>query len=101
VGIELLAEQLGVQVADIRRVYLAGAFGNYMDPDSACRIGMIPPVLRDRIVPIGNAAGAGAKLCTLNREEFEYAGSLARETEFLELAKLPQFQNRFIEELNF
>ena len=101
VGIDLLAQQLGVRVADIRRVYLAGAFGNYMNPDSACRIGMIPAVLRDRIVPIGNGAGEGAKLCALNREEFEYAGTLARETEFLELAKLPQFQNRFIEELNF
>ena len=100
-GIELLAEQLGVQVADIRRVYLAGAFGNFLDPDSACRIGMIPPALRDRIVPIGNAAGEGAKLCALNRAEFAYAGRLARETEFLELAKLPQFQNCFIKELDF
>lgn len=100
-GIELLAEQMGVQVAEIRRVYLAGAFGNYMDPASACCIGMIPPELRDRIVPIGNAAGEGAKLCALNRAEFVYAGQLARETEFLELAKLPQFQSRYIKALDF
>ena len=60
-GIELMAEQLGVQVEDIRAVRLAGAFGNYLDPASACRIGMIPPVLEDRTVGIGNAAGEGAK----------------------------------------
>ena len=100
-GIELLSERLGVRVADIRRVYLAGAFGNYMDPASACRIGMIPPVLLDRIVPIGNAAGEGTKLCALCRAEFDYSKKLARETEFLELASLPRFQKCYIQALNF
>ena len=100
-GIELLAEKLGVQVDDIRRVYLAGAFGNYMNPASACRIGMIPPVLQDRVIPIGNAAGEGAKLCALSRKEFEYSQRLAKETEFLELASLPQFQDCYVDALLF
>ncbi len=100
-GIELLAETIGAEVSDIRKVYLAGAFGNYMDPSSACRIGMIPPVLLDRIIPIGNAAGEGAKLCALSREEFAYSQRLAKETEFLELASLPQFQDRYVDALEF
>ena len=100
-GIELMAQQLGVAVADIRKVYLAGAFGNYLDPASACRIGMIPPVLLDRIVPIGNAAGEGAKLCALRRDEFEYSKTLAKKTEFLELASLPQFQDQYVDALEF
>ena len=100
-GIELLAEKLGVQVDDIQTVYLAGAFGNYLNPDSACRIGMIPPVLRNRIQPIGNAAGEGAKLCALNREEFLYSQRLAENTEFLELASLPQFQDCYVDALEF
>lgn len=100
-GIELLSEALGIQVADIQRVYLAGAFGNYLNPTSACRIGMIPPVLLDRIQPIGNAAGEGAKLCALSRTEFEYSKKLAKETDFLELASLPQFQDRYVDALEF
>ena len=100
-GIELLAERLGVAVEDIQKVYLAGAFGNYMDPASACRIGMIPPVLLDRIQTIGNAAGEGAKLCALRREEFDYAAVLAKNTEFLELASLPQFQDCYVDALEF
>lgn len=87
---------LGVRVEDIRRVYLAGAFGNDMDPASACRIGMIHPVLRERIVPIGNGAGSGARLCALSREMFAYSQELADKTECLELASLPQFQDRYI-----
>ena len=100
-GIELLAEQLGIQVEDIQTVYLAGAFGNYLNPGSACRIGMIPPVLRDRIRPIGNAAGEGSKLCALSREEFQYSQRLAENTEFLELASLPQFQDYYVDALEF
>jgi len=100
-GIELLAETLGRDVSDIQKVYLAGAFGNYLTPASACRIGMIPSVLLDRIIPIGNAAGEGAKLCALNRAEYLYSQQLAKETEFLELASLPQFQDCYVDALEF
>lgn len=100
-GIELLCQRMGVEVAEIQTVYLAGAFGNYMNPASACHIGMIPPILEERIVPIGNAAGEGAKLCALSRAEFEYSQTLAEHTEFLELASLPQFQDCYVDALEF
>ena len=100
-GIELLARQLGVAVSGIRQVLLAGAFGSYMDPRSACHIGMIPPVLVDRIKAIGNAAGEGAKLCAISRGEFTYSQNLAKHTEFLELASLPDFQDCYVDALEF
>ena len=100
-GIELMCAQLEVQTADIQTVLLAGAFGNYMDPRSACRIGMIPPVLLDRIKPIGNSAGEGARICALSRAAFEYSKKLAAETEFLELASRPEFQDCFVDALEF
>ena len=100
-GVELMAERLGESVEAIRRVYLAGAFGNFMNPASACRIGMIPPCLLDRIEGIGNAAGEGAKLAALSEAEFEYSKRLAKETEFLELASLPQFQDCYVDMLSF
>lgn len=100
-GIELLARRMQVSVGDIRKVYLAGAFGNYMNPVSACRIGMIPSVLLDRIESIGNAAGEGAKICALNRREFAYSQMLAAKTEFLELASCPEFQDCYIDHLLF
>ena len=100
-GVELLAQRMGVETGDIQNVYLAGAFGNYLNPASACRIGMIPPVLLERIVPIGNAAGEGAKLCALSREEFKYSQRLAKQAEFLELASLPDFQDCYVDALEF
>ena len=100
-GIALLCRHLGVRPENIRSVLLAGAFGNYMDPRSACRIGMIPPILLDRIRPIGNAAGAGAKHCAVSRDAWKYSKILAERTEFLELASKPEFQDCFVDALEF
>lgn len=100
-GIELMCSHLGTVPEQIQTVLLAGAFGNYLNPRSACCIGMIPPCLLERIQPIGNAAGAGARLCALSQAEFAYSQRLARQTEFLELASKPDFQDRFVDALEF
>ena len=100
-GIVLMAEKLGVEVSDIQEVDIAGAFGNYIDPDSACAIGLIPAELRQQIVPVGNAAGEGAKLSLMDRGAWESGEELASTTEFLELATMAQFQDEFVEQLGF
>ena len=100
-GIRLLCDRLGVAVADIEQVLIAGAFGNYMSPDSACAIGLLPKILREKIIPVGNAAGEGAKLAVREDFQFELASRLADEVEFLELANDPRFQDIFVDELSF
>ena len=100
-GIRILMKTLSVTEKDISCLYIAGAFGNYMDPASAGAIGLIPQSLVDRICPIGNAAGEGAKIALLNAEEWKLADTLTRNVEFVELAALPEFQDRFVDELEF
>ena len=100
-GIELMCQKRGVKTEDIQKVYLAGAFGSFMDPASACAIGMIPPCLIDRIESIGNAAGEGAKLCAVSREEFDYSKRLAEKAEFLELASMEDFNDCYVDCLMF
>jgi len=100
-GLRLMARRLGVSLGDIEEVDIAGAFGNYINPDSACAIGLIPAILRERIVPVGNAAGAGAKLALTDADAWRDAGTLARTTTFLELATLPEFQDEFVDQLGF
>lgn len=100
-GIRILCMRKGIEVSDIRRVLLAGAFGNYLDPDSACAIGLLPEELRERIEQVGNAAGEGAQMAALDPSAFEAAKKHAAETEFLELALDPAFQDIYIDELEF
>ena len=100
-GIELLCAHMGITVDEVSEVWLAGAFGSFLNPQNVCRIGMIPPVLRDRITPIGNAAGLGAQMVLQNKELWTRSGELAAETDFLELASLPEFQDTFVDALEF
>ncbi len=100
-GILLLARHLGISMEDIQNVYLAGAFGTFLDPDSACTIGLIPGCLRSKLRPIGNAAGEGAKLALQARSAWDSAARLARKAEFLELASSPDFQDVFVDQLEF
>lgn len=100
-GIRILMNTLSITEEDIRCLYIAGAFGNYMDPASAGTIGLIPSALTDRIRPIGNAAGEGAKIALLNTDEWKLADRLTEAVEFVELAALPEFQDCFVDELEF
>ena len=56
---DLLIQYYGVGLDQLDKVYLAGAFGNYIDVDNAAAIGLLPDA-RDKVVKIGNAALAGA-----------------------------------------
>lgn len=100
-GIQILCQKLGIRTADIEQVLIAGAFGNYLSPDSACRIGLIPDILRDKIKAIGNAAGAGAVQAALNLERWRTAQKLAAGIEFTELAAEQDFSDIFVGELEF
>jgi len=100
-GIELMARHLGVETGEIEEVSIAGAFGNYMNAENACKIGMIPMELLPKIRGIGNAAGEGAKRILQDADAWHEACALARKTEFLELASVAEFQDEFVDALEF
>ena len=100
-GIGLMLDHLGHRAEDIEEVLIAGAFGNYMSPESACAIGLIPSVLLGRIRAVGNAAGSGALLAALSDECLARTAAMVKKTEFIELASNPNFQDRFVDELTF
>jgi len=100
-GIELMAAHLDVALQDIQKVYLAGAFGTFVNPASACRIGLLPAALNDQIEAVGNAAGSGAKLIACDTKQFLFAQQLASRAEFLELAAAPGFQRCFAKNMRF
>jgi len=94
-GIEILLQELGITYEDVARVYLAGAFGNYIRPESALRIGLMPVFPNAEIVPVGNAAGSGAKLALLSRSARDETAQIVDLVEYLELSVLPEFQEHF------
>lgn len=100
-GVNILLESCGVEMGDIKEVLLAGAFGNYLNPHSACVIGLIPRELEGKIKMIGNAAGTGAKLALLSAGEFSRADAIAAAVRFVELGSYPKFNSIFAENTYF
>ena len=100
-GFQVLKKELGTRDEDIEEILLAGAFGNYLRPESARRIGLLPNIPLERIKFIGNAAGAGAKLVLLNKDFRQIAERLSREIEYIELAGRADFQQIFAEAMLF
>lgn len=100
-SIDILVEQAGVRIKDLKAVYLAGAFGNYLRPDSCIAIGMLPEECRPVITNIGHAASRGAVRALLDTEIAVHLNHLRKRTISISLADQEQFQEKFLAHLNF
>jgi len=100
-GIKMLLREAGLNMTDIKQVYLAGAFGNYVEVESVLGIGLFPAIPARCIKAIGNGAGIGSIKALLSDQEKRRAELLAKNIIHLELASKPEFQNEFIQSLSF
>jgi len=100
-GIKLLENKIRVQDAQIEHVLLAGAFGNYIRPESALRIQLLPNIPIERIRFVGNAAASGARMILLSRSCRIQARELARNIEYVEIAHQKNFHDVFAESMLF
>jgi uncharacterized 2Fe-2S/4Fe-4S cluster protein (DUF4445 family) len=94
-GIDVLLREAGVGYRDLNEVLLAGAFGSYIDAESAVAIALLPPVSIGKIIQVGNAAGAGAQRMLLSQSARSEAEALARHVEYVELATYKGFDLLF------
>ena len=100
-GIKTLMDEMGIGVDDIDLIYLAGALGNYVHPLSAMRIGLIPRVRPGIVQSLGNAASTGASMVLLSKAYWQMANELAHSIEHIELSTRLDFNQYFLESLNF
>ncbi len=98
-GIEALLQACLLTAEDIDEVIIAGAFGNYIDVSSAVAIGMFPSLPADRFRQVGNAAGTGARLALVSREQRALAAEIAQHVAYIELASVSNFQDLFARSL--
>ncbi len=100
-GIEVLLHDVGLTWHEIDEIIIAGAFGTYLDIDSAVRIGMFPSLPKDKFVQIGNAAGMGAIRLLLSQQARQEAEIIAQASEYIELTIHPSFRDIYLNALNF
>jgi uncharacterized 2Fe-2S/4Fe-4S cluster protein (DUF4445 family) len=82
-------------------VLLAGAFGNYLDPQSAQQLGLFPLPDQNRVLGVGNAAGTGAIMALISSKDRNHADVLSLNMQYLELTTHPDFQELFVDCMAF
>ena len=93
-GAMLLMEE--IEDETVKRILLAGAGGNHVDPKDACTIDLFPSCLDAKVVGVGNAAGYGACLTLLDRNKRKEAERITTKLAYRELAATTRFQELFV-----
>ncbi len=94
-GVHILLDKAGVEEKDIDTVFIAGAFGTYLDVQSGIDIGMFPCIGREKFIQVGNAAGTGARLALLSMRKREQAVEVAKQVNYVELTAEASFAPTF------
>lgn len=95
-GIHVLLEEAGIPRESLHTVFLAGAFGNYVNVTSAVRIGLLP-FDADRVKPAGNTALRGAKMALFSGDH----SGIASAVRHVSLHKHPHFQELYVSSMLF
>lgn len=88
-GFKLLLRHIGADADQLKSIYLAGAFGNYVQIDSAIAIGLLA-ASKEVIHAAGNTALRGAKMLLIQSE-----GLRLPAMRHISLAAEPGFQDEF------
>jgi len=100
-GWKILLEESNLKSSDLDAVYLAGAFGTFINAGNAKTVGLVPEIDDGRMFFVGNTAVSGAKIALVSLREREEMDVLARETRYLELGAHPRFNEIFTGSLSF
>lgn len=100
-GIETLLHEQGIHLREVGQVFLCGGFGNYLNPRSAARIGLLPEELVSRTKAIGNAAGAGAGNILQSSTALQCSRQIAQKAKTIDLSANAYFIERYVENMLF
>jgi uncharacterized 2Fe-2S/4Fe-4S cluster protein (DUF4445 family) len=92
-GAKIMMRTLSIDKID--KVILAGAFGSYIDKQSAALLGLFPDCDQKDVYAVGNAAGDGARMALLNVDKRREADEMSRKVEYIELTLAEDFDRVF------
>jgi uncharacterized 2Fe-2S/4Fe-4S cluster protein (DUF4445 family) len=100
-GVKIILAQSGLTTADLSGIYIAGAFGSYLNIPNSMALGLLPSIDPQKLVFIGNSSLAGARLLLQSKGERDRVEALVPGIRYLSLASDPGFQDQFIDALEF
>ncbi len=94
-GLHTMLKLRNADISRIDRLFIAGVFGENLDPDSAAKIGLIPSPLKNRLVTLGNSSLKGVSLAAADSSALKEILELSRRLDYIELSIEPAFTDTF------
>lgn len=95
-GCMTLLEEVGLKMDDIKRIYLSGGFGSYVDLEKAMVIGLLPEIDPDKVRFIGNGSLMGAKMSSLTNRIRKDVVEVTKKMTNFELSETPSFMDNYV-----
>jgi len=97
----ILVKHMNLKFSEIKKIFIAGGFGTYLDIENAIRIGLLPDLERSKFIFIGNSALAGARQTLLSYEATKTAFEIARKITYFELSVDAGYMDEYMAALFF
>jgi len=94
-GFNVLAQSVGVDLAQVEQVLIGGSFGKYLNVEKAVQIGLLPDVPWERFAFLGNTSVLGTYMALLSREARAQIKAMAEKMTYLELSADNTFYDAF------
>jgi uncharacterized 2Fe-2S/4Fe-4S cluster protein (DUF4445 family) len=98
-GCKTLVEGVGLKITDLEQVILAGAFGSYIDLDSAMTVGLLPEIDPTKILYVGNGSLLGSWMSEMSNHIRQDVVEVVRKMTSFELSEVKDFHNQYIASL--
>jgi len=85
----------GLEFTDLKKFYVAGTFGSFINPVSAISIGMLPDIPLTAFEVLGNSSLGGARLLLTNPDAFDRILKIRQSITYMELNVNQEFMNMF------
>ncbi len=96
-AVKIILDSLSFTEEMIQQVFVAGGFGNYLNVESAVRLGLFPDLDREKFKFVGNSSLQGARRAVLSAEEYKKSREIAQEMTYLELSS-EEYSGDFMDE---
>jgi len=98
-GFSVLVQSVGLELAEVEQVFIAGAFGQYINVEKAIQIGLLPDMPWDRFNYLGNTSVLGAFYSLVSRPMRRKVLEVSQKMTYLELSADNSFYDQFMSAL--
>jgi len=97
----ILVRHMGLDFKNVKKFFVAGGFGNFIDVEKAVRIGLLPDLDRSKFIFIGNSSLRGANSMILSYDALCKSQEIARKITYFELSVDPGYMDEYMAALFF